>query len=720
MTRKLTRSASGLRGIAPFIAALTVMIALAALAQTRGAGQTSGKSHGGGVPVAAAPATVGPMMPFAPLFLPTVTYDSGGLAASSVAVADLNGDGKPDLVVANYCAIDGCNFDSTVGVLLGNGDGTFRPAVTYDLGNGIYPATSVAVADVNDDGKADIVVTVAIYVSVLLGNGDGTFQLPVAYNPGDCVQSNPCSNGLAVADVNGDGKLDLVLSNTPSGKVGILLGKGDGTFNTAKTYGSGGSGPGPVAVADLNGDGKLDIVVANVGDLPGTVGVLLGNGDGTFQGVVIYLSGGEVVSSVAVADVNGDGKPDLVVSNCAQGSTCSYPDEGLVGILLGNGDGSFQAAVTYDAGGVDAMSVAVADVNGDGKPDLLVGNRCCGLGVLLGNGDGTFQAAQTYSSGNAEPASITVADLNGDGQPDVAAANLNYAKGGTVGVLLHAGTTPTATTLTSSLNPVASGQTVTYTAAVSSQSSVTGTVTFWDGDATVATVALTGNQAAYSTSYKTLGPRSITATYSGDLRNAGSKSNTLKEYVGAAPTHTTVTSSGSPSHLGQAVTFTAKVTWTYGTVPDGEQVTFFDGTTAIGTGNTSGGVAKFTTSSLTVGKHTIKATYAGDANFRTSTGAVTQVVKYPTTTTLTSSLNPSRFGQAVTFTAQVTSAGPAPTGNVKFLDGTLAIGSATLSGGGAKLTKSNLAVGTHPIRAQYLGDAASATSKSSVVNQVVH
>jgi hypothetical protein len=168
------------------------------------------------------------------------------------------------------------------------------------------------------------------------------------------------------------------------------------------------------------------------------------------------------------------------------------------------------------------------------------------------------------------------------------------------------------------------------------------------------------------------------------------------------------------------VTFTATVTWTYGTVPDGETVTFFDGTTTIGTGTTTSGVAKLTTSSLTVATHTIKATYPGDSEFKPSSGTVKQVLdKYPTTTTLTSSLNPSQFGQAVTFTAQVTSTGPAPTGAVKFLDGTTGIGQATPSGGVAKLTKSKLAVGTHSITAHYSGDANSAPSTSPVLNQVV-
>jgi hypothetical protein len=199
-------------------------------------------------------------------------------------------------------------------------------------------------------------------------------------------------------------------------------------------------------------------------------------------------------------------------------------------------------------------------------------------------------------------------------------------------------------------------------------------------------------------------------------------SSALEERIGSAQaSKTTLATSGSPSFVGQPVTFTATVTSTHGAIPDGELVTFYDGTTAIGTGTTAGGVATFTTSSLTGKTHTIKAAYAGDANVKPSTGAVTQVVnKYPTTTALSSNPNPSAHGQAVSFTATVTPTGPSlPTGKVLFKDGTLGIGSATLSGGVATLTKSKLAVGTHPITAQYLGDVVSGKSTSSVLNQVV-
>jgi hypothetical protein len=740
MTRKDTRSTSALRGIAPFIVVMTVMIALAALAQTKRAGQVRGTDGFGDQPMNSGPR----------LFVPAVAYDSGGWTASAVAVGDVNGDGKLDLVVGNECASSGCPDGAAVGVLLGKGDGTFLAAVTYHSGgsSGPYFPVSIAIADVNGDHKPDVVVANggSNTVGVLLGNGDGTFQPAVTYGSGEFY---PVS--VAIADLNGDGKPDIVVANwcgpvTCDGSVGVLLGIGDGTFSPAVTYSSGGLYGLSVAVADVNGDGKPDLLVANgcasskLCGTKGAVAVLLGNGDGTFQSAIEYLSGGAYPYSLKVADLNGDGKLDVVAANS---------DDGNVGVLLGNGNGTFQKAVTYSSGDyyirVDlSTSVAVADVNGDGHPDLLLttqnaganGNNPGEVALLLGNGDGTFQGAVNYPSGGYQLRGVAVGDVNGDGRPDVLLANSCGANNpydcggpvnkirGVVGVLLNnVGAPPTTTSLVPSANPGYKDQVVTYTATVTSESGGTlpGTVLFQDGAAPIATVTLAGNQAAYSTTYRAGGTHSIAATYSGILNTAaGSASDVLTEIILPQSTTTKVVTSGSPTFFGQPVTFTGTVTSTYGAIPDGELVTFYDGTSAIGTGTTASGVAKFTTSLLTAKTHTITATYAGDTTFAPSSGTVRQVVKkYPTTTTLTSSPNPSQFGQAVTFTAQVTSTGPTPTRTVRFLDGTTGLGYATLSGGVAKLTKSNLAVGTHSITAHYNGDAASSTSTSSVVNQVV-
>jgi hypothetical protein len=432
-------------------------------------------------------------------FAPVVVYGSGGYDATSVAVADVNGDGKPDLVVTDCSFTGGCTGNKTgaVGVLMGNGDGTFQAAMVYSSGGYVF-ATSVAVADVNGDGKPDLLVTNTCAISddcsngsvtVLLNNGDGTFQTAVPYNSG-----GQAPYSVAVADVNGDGKPDLLVANSCAsypncanvGVIGVLLGNGDGTFQTAATYGSGGWQADSIAVADVNGDGKPDLLAMNEcasgassGDCPNTtglVGVLLGNGDGTFQTVVTYDSGVLLGRFVAVADVNGDGKPDLLTAGCSTEGTTSFNclvdniPNGAVGVLLGNGDGTFQTAVAYNSGAQEPYSVAVADVNGDGRPDLAVANFLCLInscpfdlvGVLLGNGDGTFQTAATYGSGAEGTASIAVADVNGDGKPDLLVANscgtdvcFDY---GTVGVLINTSLTTTTTAVTSSQNPSNFGQ----------------------------------------------------------------------------------------------------------------------------------------------------------------------------------------------------------------------------------------------------------------------
>ncbi|HWZ83552.1 MAG TPA: FG-GAP-like repeat-containing protein [Terriglobales bacterium] len=733
MTR--TRKTKTPRVIAQHLPIFMVFVGLV-VAQTRGA-ITRSEWDGAGDHTL----TSGPR-----LFLPAVAYDSGGYTANSVAVADLNDDGKPDLVVGNKCANNGCQGSrGSVGILLGNGDGSFQAAVAYDSGSA-SDVGAVAIADLNGDHKPDLVVIneSSSAVAVLLGNGNGTFQPAVTHSSGGMTPTS-----VAVADVNGDGKLDILVTNACGdpdcdGSVGVLLGNGNGTFQPAVTYPSGGITATSIAVADVNHDGKPDLLVANdcagtCSEIKGAVAVLLGNGNATFQPALSYDSGGTHANGVTAADVNGDGNTDLLVSNLVQNT---------VGVLLGNGNGTFQPAVTYssDPGSNASVvaSVGVADVNGDGKPDLLVvndslggdGNNGGAVALLVGNGDGTFQSAVNYPSGGYIALRLAVADLNGDGRPDLLIANecsfnsldcggpINKTRG-IVGVLLNnAGAPPTTTAVVSNVNPAAIEWLVTYTATVTSQSGVPqGTVLFQDGAAPIAMVPLTGNQATFSATYAVKGTHPITATYSGELNvTAGSASDVLTEIIlKPKPTSSQLTTSGSPSRVGQPVTFTATITSTYGAIPNGELVTFFDGTIAIGTGATVSGVAKFTTSSLTAKVHTIKATYAGDAAFKPSTGSVTQVVeKYPTVTSLTSNPNPSQFGQTVTFTVHVTSTGPAPTGKVKFLDGTSAIGSAALNGSGvAKLTKSTLAVGTHPITAQYAGDAVSDKSTSSVVNQVV-
>jgi FG-GAP-like repeat len=347
-----------------------------------------------------------------PCFVRLVPSPSTGSHPSSIAVGDLNGDGHPDLAVANaYSDI----FSSTVSILLGNGDGTFRPQTEYAVGD--YPF-AVAMGDLNGDGRLDLAVanessnnTLANGVSVLLGNGDGTFRQQVqypAYAP----------SALVLADLNRDGKLDIALAD-PANTIFVLLrGNGDGTFQYPTGYSTTATFPGTIAVGDFNGDGLPDLVLGDHGPEPppivSTLDVFVGNGDGTFQPPSSYRVG-EAVNFVAATDVNGDGKLDLLAANGASND---------VSVLLGNGDGSFQAPVAYAAGSAPS-AISVADMDGDGRPDLIVSDQLSNeVSILSGDGDGTFGAAVTLSTG-ASPLALAVSDFNGDGRFDIISADFD-------------------------------------------------------------------------------------------------------------------------------------------------------------------------------------------------------------------------------------------------------------------------------------------------------
>jgi Ca2+-binding RTX toxin-like protein len=333
----------------------------------------------------------------------------------SVALADVNGDGKLDMVTANFGS-------STASVLLGNGSGGF--AAKTDFATGSYPI-NVAVADINGDGKLDMVTTnyVSSTTSVLLGNGSGGFAAKTDFATG----SYPIS--VAVADVDGDGKFDLVTANEGANTASVLLGNGSGGFAVKSDFATG-SSPRCVAVADVNGDGNLDLVTASTN--ANAASVLLGNGSGGFAAKTDFATGTKPYS-VAVADINGDGMLDLVTANAAASSAS---------VLLGNGSGGFEAKSDF-ATGSQPYSIAVADINGDGKLDLVTANNVASTtSVLLGNGSGGFAAKTDFATGSA-PYSVAVADINGDGEFDLITANNN---GSTASVLtgqavVHAGQT---------------------------------------------------------------------------------------------------------------------------------------------------------------------------------------------------------------------------------------------------------------------------------------
>jgi len=456
-------------------------------------------------------------------FAAAVNYSSGGTGAGSLAIADLNGDGKLDLAVANPDS-------DTVGVVLGNGDGTFQSAVTYSAG-GTEPL-SIAIADVNGDQIPDLVVTVYCPtggnckhggVNVLLGNGDGTFQDPVTYNPGGFYPAS-----VAVADLNGDGHPDLVVANYCSssqgcshGTVGVLLGKGDGTFHSPGIHTTNAEAT-SVVITDINGDGHPDLVVAVQNQ---TVTTMLGNGDGTFQPPIISNSGEVEARALAIGDVNGDGKLDLAVAGTG------------LSVLLGNGDGTFESPVSYDPGGAGLNGVATGDVNGDGFLDLVVAecdsNSCTSfglVGVLLGNGDGTFQSAVTYYTEGGYSPSVAVADLNSDHKLDAVATN---SSGPNLAVFLNDSVpASTTTTITSSPNPSEVDQSVTFIATIGSDTAVPNgsVVTFSHDKTTLGTSTTTNGIASFTTSFPKPYKYSIKASYAGDVFHKAS-SGTMTQNV---------------------------------------------------------------------------------------------------------------------------------------------------------------------------------------------
>src|SRR4051812_47125626 len=312
-----------------------------------------------------------------PFFKPVKTYISAPRLAISIAigVADVNRDGKPDLLVGDVDPRASKNF-GYVGVLLGNGSGTFGKVHLYPT-QGHY-LTALASADFNGDGNIDVAVSTSEGAAVLLGNGNGSFQPAQTYN----IDAIGGCTGVVIADVNGDGHSDLLLAlltnpnNARHGAAGLMLGNGDGSFGTVQLYDAGDPYSRSIAVADINLDGNLDLVLDNSTSTTffGSVGVMLGNGDGTFQGVHDYDMGGFDGGSVTVADLNGDGNPDIVAANTCANNNCSLS---TLGILLGNGNGTFQATkVIVGTGGWGAVGVAVTDISGDGTPDLLVDNLC--------------------------------------------------------------------------------------------------------------------------------------------------------------------------------------------------------------------------------------------------------------------------------------------------------------------------------------------------------
>jgi hypothetical protein len=673
------------------------------------------------------------------------TFSAGGSYAVSqlgdLVVTDLDGDGNSDLYfgLGNTEGFGGeLTSTNSAYALLGKGDGTFQGASSEPFyyygpqilqGGGIAPAVASTgnILDLNGDKKLDALVltenstqtSVSYAFTAYLGNGDGTFKT----GPSTAVPATYTSNGsqfpvtgvatYAIADFNGDGIPDLVYAPAPTNSgYFVSLGNGDGSFKTPAFVTLNGDVYG-ITSADFNHDGKADLMYYLVGGAAGNSAeeaLQFGNGDGTFQApMLVPISGGipdsaekssgittlQDTAPALIGDVNGDGVPDLLAlpqtGATFQGNGITEAVEQIV-VYLGKGDGTFQAPIVAPA--ADNPFTAdnplgaplLADMNGDGKPDLIsTGMNASGqqeLAISLGNGDGTFKTPTIYLpvtySADAN-VSLTAADFNGDGKMDI-----TFNDG----------------------------------------------VFFGNGDGTLQVTTNSGGTCAPTQrlSLITYAATTFAGDFNGDGRPDLLNSSTLllNEYgatvTGTTVSTTTLTVSPNPAGAGQAITLTARVAASAGGSPTGT-VTFFNGSTSLGTGALSAGTATFTTSSLVAGTYSITAVYNGDSTFAASTSAavsLTVTTTIGTTTTLTASATSAAAGTDLTFTAAVAAAsGSTPAGTVTFFDGTSTLGTGTLDNAKATYSTSSLATGTHSITAAYAGNTTDAPSTSAPVSVTI-
>jgi Bacterial type II and III secretion system protein/FG-GAP-like repeat len=342
--------------------------------------------------------------------IPPITDYKAGTGPSFVATGISRDDGINDLFVAN-------SQDNTVSVLLGNGDGTFQNQTTYATGgNPVSIATGEFDANNNDNLDLAVANKDSDTLSILLGNGDGTFQKQTVLHTGHTPVSVIAAN---FHDLASQPEVDLAVSNQADNTISIFQGNGDGTFKTPISVSlPAGYQPAGLAAADLNGDGHIDLVVADSGN--NTFSVLLGNGDGTFEQRTDYPTGDEPVYA-ALGDFNGDGAPDIALADEGSNSvTIYYNQENNSSVPLGK----FVPGSTRDfSAGTGPTSIAIADYNLDGSADLAVSDATDNaVTVLLNAGGGLFAALSEVPVADG-PVSITTADFNDDGRPDVATAD---------------------------------------------------------------------------------------------------------------------------------------------------------------------------------------------------------------------------------------------------------------------------------------------------------
>jgi len=580
---------------------------------------------------------------YSPSF-PPPPNQSAILSFPSLAAGDFNGDGVPDIAQATSAPVALVTF-------LGDGHGNFPLAVNSDLSKLPSDLTLyvIGTGDFNGDGFADLLVgdSSSQTITVLLGDGTGAFKPAASTAIGGAFES------IAIADFNGDGIPDVAVANTTANLITLFLGKGDGTFTAASTPPVASSNN-TIASGDFNGDGIPDLVGVNTGiNGSSTATILLGNGDGTFTQVSSGPPTGGFPTSMALGDFNGDGKTDL-----------AFFSEFTLTVLLGIGDGTFTALAPITILIYPGSFSMVGDFNGDGKPDLAVHNRgfagtSYGVDILLGDGTGGFLTG--FFASLLPSAAI---DFNGDGYTDLAGyfpseVGAPQAVGAAIAVTQTANAT-----IQGLVVPVASGNHL------------------------------------------------VEASYGGDSEYGSNTSGTVTlTAVPGTPT-VAVASSASQVFSGTQVTLTATVTGS-GLTPTGSML-FYDGSGLLGQSMlNSSGVGTYTTTSLVVGNNNITASYQGDSNYNTANSAtIVVVVAAPGTNTPTMMLTPSATNvtdqQNVTVAVSVAGASgqATPTGVLALAAGTYNT-QQTLANGMANVNipAGTLSSGSNTISVTYLGDA---------------
>jgi hypothetical protein len=615
----------------------------------------------------------------------------------SIRLADFNGDGAPDLVVAS---IGGVRVFLHGGLETGN----FQAPLSASS----VSSYEIAVGDINGDGKQDIVSAnfSSNSVTTLLGNGDGTFQATTL------LVSTP--RHLALGDFNGDGKLDLAVSSSTPPTLSIYLGNGDGTFRTPYTTSTPDT-PLSVVAADLDGDGKVDVLTSYTS--PSQIDFWRGDGNGALAAPV-SLAMPPSPGFITTADLDGDGRLD-VITTIVQNLGVTTPQ--WIAVLHNRGGGVFDAPVLYSAPSSAPYHpsfrtalpnfMVVGDFMGKSRADLALTSTEGLLTIFPSNGDGTFGTPAPFYMGVYSPTQLVALDLDGDGHLDLAVANFNVG-GGVVFMNHTCGNDNIVVTRT---YPTVSVTQVAPIAVSVGGYVPTGTITLREGASVIASAA--PGSSAFNLSLPA-GDHSLVAEYSGDLWNEPLTSTVVVQHVTTATTTTTATVTPNPTTVGTPVRVTPTVTSSNGDSPGGFYTLSVDGDQ--NSQATRSPLAFPANLQLVAGTHTIQVDYPGDETHPPSSAAPVTVVVDKLTLTLDVVFNPltPKAGQQVTAIVNVPlPAGQVATGTMAIRLGGVMVGTATLSstaGDTVQVPIGSFPAGVQSLVLSYSGDSTFAPANKPI------